>query len=110
MKTTILTLVIGAGMMASLASAQTSTAMPGMAMKSTVKAGRGSGIVTALDPKSAKITIQHGPIAAMGWPAMTMAFAATPPTLLKGIKVGQRIDFAMRMRGSAAEVTAIRVR
>ncbi|TPG48003.1 copper-binding protein [Sphingomonas glacialis] len=110
MKTAILTLVIGAGMIASLSSAKTSTAMPGMAVKSTVKAGRGSGTVTAIDPKTNKITIQHGPIAALGWKAMTMAFAATPPALLKGVKIGERIDFAMRMRGSAAEVTAIRAR
>jgi Cu(I)/Ag(I) efflux system protein CusF len=110
MKTTILTLAIGAGMMASLASAQAGAAMPGMAMKSTEKAGRGSGIVTATDSRTNKITIQHGPIAALGWPAMTMAFVATPPALLKGVKVGQRIDFAMRMHGSTAEVTAIHVR
>ena len=41
---------------------------------------------------------------------MTMAFTAILPALLKTVKVGQRIDFAMRMRGSVAEVTAIRPR
>lgn len=110
MRSAIHTLVIGAGMVASLSSEQTSTAMPGMAVKSTVKAGRGSGIVTAIDPKTNKITIQHGPIAALGWPAMTMAFAATPPALLRRVRVGQRVDFAMRMRRPTAEVTAIRGR
>lgn len=84
--------------------------MHGMPMKGAVKAGRGSGVVTAIDFKTAKITIQHGPIAALGWPAMTMAFVATPRALIKGVKVGQRIDFAMRMRRSTAEVTAIRGR
>lgn len=110
MKNTLLVLAIFAGMTTTTASAQSSSSMHGMPMKGAVKVGRGTGVVTAIDPKAAKVTIQHGPIAALGWPAMTMAFAAVPPALLKTVKVGQRVDFAMRMRGSAAEVTAIHTR
>ena len=105
MKNTLLALAVLASFTTTTASAQSSTSMKG-----AVKVGRGSGVVTAIDPKAAKVTIQHGPIATLGWPAMTMAFTAIPPTLLKTVKVGQRVDFAMRMRGSAAEVTAIRAR
>lgn len=82
--------------------------MPGMAARSPSKAGQGTGVVTALDLKAAKVTLSHGPIAALGWPAMTMTFAATPPTLLKGLKVGAKIDFAIRMNGTRAEVTAVK--
>ncbi|MBB3588487.1 copper-binding protein [Sphingomonas sp. BK481] len=110
MKNTLLALAILAGLTTTTASAQAGASMQGMPMKGAVKVGRGSGIVTAIDPKAAKVTIQHGPIAALGWPAMTMAFTAIPPALLKTVKVGQRVDFAMRMRGSVAEVTAIRAR
>ena len=108
MKTTLLALAVLAGLTTTTASAQPSNPMHGMPMKGAVKVGRGSGIVTAIDSKAAKVTIQHGPIAVLGWPAMTMAFTAIPPALLKTVKVGQRVDFAMRMRGSVAEVTAIR--
>ncbi|WP_010219235.1 copper-binding protein [Sphingomonas sp. PAMC 26621] len=110
MKKTLFALAILAGLTTNPALAQSSASMPGMPMKGAVKSGRGSGVVTAIDLKTAKITIQHGPIAALGWPAMTMAFVATPPALIKGVKVGQRIDFSMRMRGSTAEVTAIHTR
>lgn len=110
MKKTLLALAVLASLTTTTASAQPSTPMDGMPMRGAVKVGRGSGIVIAIDPKAAKVTIQHGPIAALGWPAMTMAFAAVPPALLKSVKVGQRVDFAMRMRGSVAEVTAIRQR
>ena len=40
----------------------------------------------------------------------TMAFTAIRPALLKTVKVGQRSDFYMRIRGSVAEVTNIRPR
>jgi Cu(I)/Ag(I) efflux system protein CusF len=43
------------------------------------KTGKGVGVITALDPHAAKLTIEHGAIPAVGWPAMTMTFAATPP-------------------------------
>lgn len=110
MKKTLLALAVLAGLTTTTVSAQSSASMQGMPMKVAVKVERGSGVVTAIDPKAAKVTIQHGPIAALGWPAMTMAFTAIPPALLKSVKVGQRVDFAMRMRGFVAEVTAIRQR
>ncbi|MGY2733378.1 copper-binding protein [Sphingomonas sp. UYP23] len=110
MKKTLLALAVLAGLTATTASAQAGASMQGMPMKGAVKVGRGSGVVTAIDPKAAKVTIQHGPIAALGRPAMTMAFAAVPPALHRRVRVGQRVDFAIRMRGSKAEVTAIRGR
>lgn len=72
------------------------------------KIGHGTGVITAIDPKTAKLTIQHEPIPAVGWPAMTMAFKANPPTLLRGLRVGQRIGFDVKIQGMAAEVTAVR--
>ena len=88
--------------------AQSMPGMPGMdhPAKAT-KTGHGVGVITAIDAKTAKLTIQHGPIPAVGWPAMTMAFKANPPTLLRGLRVGQRIGFDVKTQGMAAEVTAI---
>ena len=87
-----------------IASAQAMKGTPGAAAVTT---GRGVGVVTALDAKAAKVTIKHGPIPAVGWPAMTMTFKATPPTLLKGIRVGQTVAFDVRTKRMDAEVTAI---
>ena len=39
------------------------------------------------------ITLSHGPVPAIGWPAMTMAFRADP-MLLHGLKVGDQVSFA----------------
>jgi Cu(I)/Ag(I) efflux system protein CusF len=90
--------------------AQSMASMPGMAANSPSKTGKSTGVITVLDPAAAKVTLSHGPIAALGWPAMTMTFVATPPALLKGLKIGEKVDFAMRMNGNRAEVTAVHPR
>ncbi len=92
--------------------AQPMADMPGMAgmdhAKQSVKTGKAVGVITAIDPKAAKVTIKHGPIPAVGWPAMTMTFNATPPTLLNGVRVGQTVAFDVHTQGMDAEVTALR--
>ena len=84
--------------------------MQGMSMsgQAAAKHGQGSGVIKAIDPKAGTLTIQHGSIPAVGWPAMTMTFKAKPATLLKGLKVGELITFDCTVRGAAAEVTAVR--
>ncbi|WP_235209969.1 copper-binding protein [Sphingobium sp. Ant17] len=53
--------------------------MAGMDKKApAAKTGQGVGVITAIDAKANKLTIQHGPIPAVGWPAMTVAFKANP--------------------------------
>jgi Cu(I)/Ag(I) efflux system protein CusF len=79
-----------------------------MAAPSAAKHGRGDGVIKAIDTAAGTLTIQHGPIPAVGWPAMTMTFKAKPAILLKGLRVGQAISFDCTVRGTAADVTAVR--
>ncbi|MHB8529229.1 MAG: copper-binding protein [Caulobacteraceae bacterium] len=67
----------------------------------------GAGVVKAVDPKAGTVTIQHGPIAALEWPAMTMTFKATRPALLRGVSVGQSVTFQLMRMGGAVQLTAI---
>jgi Cu(I)/Ag(I) efflux system protein CusF len=90
------------------AAAQATKNMPGMS-HGTAKTGRGVGVITALDLKAGKVTIKHGPIPAVGWPAMTMTFRAAP-ALLGTVRAGQTVAFAVRARGMDAEVTAMKRR
>ena len=82
-------------------------AMSNMAMPEGAKMGKGSGTVTAVDAATGKITLDHGAIPAVGWPAMKMGFSAKPD-LLKGVAVGDKVDFDVTVTGSAGEVTAIK--
>ncbi len=81
-------------------------AMANMAMPAGGKMGNGSGTVTAIDAATGKITLDHSAIPAVGWPAMKMGFSAKPD-LLKGVAVGDKVDFDVTVTGSAGEVTAI---
>ena len=106
------TLLIAVSMlMAGPALAQSMANMPGMNhAPAQAKTGQGAGVITAIDAKAGTITIKHGAIPAVGWPAMTMTFKATPPTLLRGVRVGQAVGFDVRTRGMDAEITSLRVR
>ena len=87
--------------------AATADAMSNMEMPVGSKMGKGSGTVTAVDAVAGKITLDHGAIPDVGWPAMKMGFSAKPD-LLKGVAVGDKVDFDLTVSGSAGEVTAIR--
>ncbi|MES1973374.1 MAG: copper-binding protein [Pseudomonadota bacterium] len=84
----------------------TSAEMGNMAMPADAKMGKGTGTVTAIDKAAGKITLNHGPIPEVGWPAMTMAFSAKPD-LLEKVAVGDKVAFDVTVTGSAGEVTAI---
>lgn len=93
---------------AGVAAADDMSNMKGMSATPAAKKGQGTGVIKAIDAKAGTLTIQHGPIPAVSWPAMTMTFKATPPTLLSGLKVGETIGFDTTVRGMAADVTAVR--
>ena len=65
-----------------------------------------NGTITAIDPVAKTITIDHGPVAALEWPAMTMTFQA-PGVDLSGFEQGDRISFEISASGMAATVTAL---
>ena len=87
--------------------AATADAMPNMEMPVGSKMGKGSGTVTAIDAATGKITLDHGAIPAVGWPAMKMGFSAKP-AVLAGIAVGDKVDFEVTVTGNAGEVTHIK--
>lgn len=53
------------------------------------------GVVRAINVQTGTVTIAHQPIAALNWPAMTMAFPVQSPTLLNGVSVGSRVHFVL---------------
>ncbi|EMD83350.1 efflux RND transporter periplasmic adaptor subunit [Pacificimonas flava] len=52
-----------------------------------------SGKVTALDPGDRQITISHGPVPELRWPAMTMAFGVRDDVQLRGLQRGGKVRF-----------------
>lgn len=93
---------------ASSAAGVTPTNAPAMQTATPAAGTRAAatGTVTAVDAKTGKITIKHGPVAALNWPPMTMAFAATPAQLASA-HVGERIDFEFESKGMDGTLTRI---
>lgn len=69
----------------------------------------GVGVIKAMDAKAPSLTLAHGPIAEVKWPAMTMTFKVADAKLLKGLKVGSKIAFTFESAGMEdSTITALR--
>lgn len=114
MKSTHMALALAGALMATTAYAnppQMDPNMPGMTgMQHGAKAAEahGVGVIRAIDATRRTITLEHQAIASIGWPAMTMMFKVASPELLKGLKVGEKVEFAFHPAGMASTVTAIK--
>jgi Cu(I)/Ag(I) efflux system protein CusF len=80
--------------------------MSEMPMATEMKHGRGVGTVTQIDAAKGVVTLDHGAIAELQWPAMKMGFAIKPD-LLTGINVGDKVAFEIDWDGKAGTVTKI---
>ncbi|KYC18848.1 hypothetical protein WM94_19190 [Pseudomonas sp. ABFPK] len=54
-----------------------------------------------------QLTIAHGPFLTLGMPGMTMTFPVSDPTLIVGLKLGQRIRFGVRERDEGMVIEQI---
>jgi Cu(I)/Ag(I) efflux system membrane fusion protein len=61
--------------------------------KSPIVGHRAEGTVKAIDAKSGSLSIAHGPVETLKWPAMTMDFKAANSALLAGLQPGAGIAF-----------------
>lgn len=93
--------------------AQAQDSMAGMNMDEmdmkeapSAPAAHAEGTVKAIDALGGKVTLAHGPVPALKWPAMTMGFKASAQQLEK-LKVGDKVAFDFRMEGSSATIVEI---
>lgn len=64
------------------------------------------GTVTAIDAEAGTITVDHEPVAELGWPQMVMAFDASEE--VRGdISVGDAIKFTVEATDEGNTITAI---
>jgi Cu(I)/Ag(I) efflux system membrane fusion protein len=58
-------------------------------------------------PSGDTITLEHPPIPALKWPAMTMPFKLADPAAAKGLKPGDKVHFSFRQQGDDAVISSI---
>lgn len=65
------------------------------------------GIVKKVDA-TGKITLQHGPVKSLGWPAMSMGFAVKDKTLMNKLAVGNKVHVEFNKQGSDYVITSVK--
>ncbi|WP_324827782.1 copper-binding protein [Qipengyuania zhejiangensis] len=80
--------------------------MPMMEPGSEMQTASAEGTVTAIDAEAGTITVDHGPVPAIEWPAMTMAFEADEQ-LRSEVSLGEGIAFEFRTGSEGNVITSI---
>ena len=69
---------------------------------------KASGVVKKVDAAKGSITLAHGPVPALKWPAMTMSFNVKDKALLEKLVVNRKIDFEFVEEGKSYVVTTVK--
>jgi Cu(I)/Ag(I) efflux system membrane fusion protein len=89
-------------------SSGTVSAIPLPPSPSSLMTHRGEGVIEAIDAVNTTVTLAHGPIASLSWPAMVMDFKVMNPALLRTLKPGQEIAFEIT-EASPGEYIIVRI-
>jgi len=81
--------------------------MPGMGNKKQATTASGTATITAVNAARRKVTLDHGPIDEIKWPAMKMEFPTAPSVELSKVKVGDKVHFTLSGSGSSYTVQSI---
>lgn len=79
---------------------------PGSEPATPVAAVSATGTVEAVDVAAGTVTLAHGAIDALQWPAMTMAFKA-PNVDLAALRKGDRVAFELAAQNDEHVITKI---
>ncbi|HEY9461139.1 MAG TPA: copper-binding protein [Paralcaligenes sp.] len=66
------------------------------------------GVVKATDLAKSTVTVAHGPVASLKWPAMAMTFAVKDKTLFDKLAVGNKVSIEFLQQGSDYVVTSVK--
>ncbi|MEW6451353.1 MAG: copper-binding protein [Pseudomonadota bacterium] len=77
------------------------------APKTAAKTASGTGTVVALNAAGKKVTLDHGPMPDIDWPAMKMEFAVAPSVDLTKVKTGDKVRFTLTGSGKSYTVQSI---
>ncbi len=66
---------------------------------------RTTGVIVEIEADS--LTLDHAPVPALKWPAMTMPFKLGDKALASGLKKGQSVEFSFDKQGEDYRITAI---
>jgi Cu(I)/Ag(I) efflux system protein CusF len=66
------------------------------------------GVVKKVDAESGMVTIAHGPVKTMNWPAMTMAFKVKDKSMLEKFADGKEVQFDFAEQGKDFVISSVK--
>lgn len=82
--------------------------MPGMQHQTKAEVHEASGTVTKVDRERSRVTIKHGAVKTLDWPAMSMTFAVKDKALLEKLQPDRKVDFRFVQEGKAYVITGVK--
>lgn len=79
-----------------------------MSKKSQAKSHPAAGVVKSVNADKGTVTIDHGAVPTINWPAMTMTFKPGDKKLLSQLKPGAKVDFEFEQRGKDYVITKVK--
>jgi len=67
-----------------------------------------TGTIKNVDAAKDTVTVDHGPVKSLEWPAMTMTFAVKDKTLFDKLTVGKKAEFEFSQDGKGYVVTSVK--
>ncbi len=80
--------------------------MPPVEEGGTMQTASAAGTVTAIDADAGTITIEHGPVPAVEWPAMTMGFVADEAQRAS-VATGDEVNFTFDKTADGGKIVSI---
>ena len=107
---TVVTVAFGS---AGVFAESTMDGMKGMPMDKMAADAKGivhkaKGTIKKVDAKAGVVTLAHGPVPSLNWPAMTMGFKVSDQALLGKLGEGQSVEFEFVQTGKDYTVTAVK--
>ena len=84
---------------------QSAPGQPGNAQTAGVT---GTGVVQGIDKANGKVKLTHDPIAALGWPKMTMFFRLKDSSLADQVKEGDTVEFSLEKTASGYVISGFK--
>ena len=67
-----------------------------------------SGVVKKVDSKAGLVTLEHGPVKTLNWPAMTMGFSVKDPMLLDKLAPGKKVKIEFTQDSGGYVITSVK--
>lgn len=67
-----------------------------------------TGTVKSVDSKNETVTLDHGPVPSLNWPAMTMTFKVKDKAVLNDFAVNQKVEFEFQQLSKDNVITEVK--